>query len=80
MATPENKYIVELVDSFASDLGQMSETHLCAYLSNRPLMRYTPEQVLARLADKDEVMVHFQPTLGSGNVTNVKIRRIRSVP
>jgi hypothetical protein len=79
MAATENRYIVELLDILTNDLGQMTETQLFGYLSTRPLLDCTPEQVLAALGEKDEVTVHLKTTLGSAKVTDVKIRRVRSI-
>lgn len=80
MVTEQDRYTVELFDYFKNDLGEMTEMKLYGYLKSRPLLDFTPEQVLAKLVEKDEVTVHFEMPLNPGKVADVNIRRVRLIP
>jgi len=59
---------------FINDLGQMTDSQLFGYLNCRPLVGYTPEQVLDVLERESIMKVEFDDFL-SGKLT-VAIRSV----
>lgn len=61
MESAEQMYKVVMTRGLRSkDLGQKSETELYGYLSTRPLARFAPGDVLARLELQDSMTVFFE--------------------
>ena len=60
-----DKYLVKLLcGNVPNELGLMTETQLSAYLTCRPLVDATPQDIVGNLRDGEERTVHFQDSLG----------------
>ncbi len=68
------RVVVDYGTEYANDCGEMTETQLLAYLSNRPLLGRTPQEVVDELGQKAGVMVEFENV--AGKTSFVKISRV----
>jgi len=68
------RVVVDYGTEYANDCGEMTETQLLAYLSNRPLLGRAPQEVLDELGQKGGLLVEFENA--AGKTSFVKISRV----
>jgi hypothetical protein len=66
--------VVDYGTDYANDCGEMTETQLLGYLSNRPLLGRSPQEVLGELEQKGGLMVEFGNMEGKSSL--VRISRV----
>ncbi len=73
------KVVVDYGTDYANDCGDMTETQLFAYLSNRRLLGRTPQEVMNELEQKAGVMVEFENVAGKASFVRISRATAASV-